>query len=159
MKFGGSSLANPARIRNYAKIVQRCSEDNQIGVVASAVDDATDRLVAIGELAQQGKTAELRRSLAKLQMLHLKTAQQTSRRRMAKDLLDRINQLNTELERTVEGISHLRELTPRSKDYLLSFGERLSTPILASAIRGMGLKATALTGAEAGITTDDNFGE
>jgi aspartate kinase len=159
MKFGGSSLANPARIRNAAKIVQRFSEDNKIVVVASALDDATDRLVAIGELAQRGKTAQLRRSLAKLQTLHVKTAQQTSGRRVRKELLDLIDQLNTELERTVEGISHLRELTPRSKDYLVSFGERLSTPILAAAIRSMGLKARALTGAEAGITTDDNFGE
>src|SRR5260370_12421240 len=143
MKFGGSSLANPARIRNAAKIVQRFSEDNKIVVVASALDDATDRLVAIGEVAHRGKTVQLRRSLAKLQTLHLKTAQQTSGQRVRKELLERIDHLNAELERTVEGISHLRELTPRSKDYLVSFGERLSTPILAPPLRRMGLKAGA----------------
>jgi aspartate kinase len=64
-----------------------------------------------------------------------------------------------DLEKTVEGISHLRELTPRSRDYLVSFGERLSTPILAAAIRNLDLKARALTGAEAGITSDEKFGE
>jgi aspartate kinase len=159
MKFGGSSLANFARIRNAAKIVHRFSEDNKIVVVASAMDDATDRLLEIGELAQKGNTAQVRKNLAKLQTLHLKTAKQFSRPGKMKELLDQIDQLNTELERTVEGISHLRELTPRSNDYLLSFGERLSTPILAAAIRSMGLKSRALTGADAGITTDENFGE
>src|SRR5260370_40396568 len=76
-----------------------------------------------------------------------------------KEILHFINRLNMELEKTVEGISHLRELTPRSRDYLLSFGERLSTPILAAAIRSLGVKARALTGAEAGITSDERFGE
>jgi aspartate kinase len=159
MKFGGSSLANSARIRNAAKIVQRFSENNKIVVVASAMDDATDRLLEIGELAQKGNTAQVRKNLAKLQTLHLKTAKQSSRPGKMYELLDQIDQLNTELERTAEGISHLRELTPRSKDYLLSFGERLSTPMLAAAIRSLGPKARALTGAEAGITTDENFGE
>jgi aspartate kinase len=70
-----------------------------------------------------------------------------------------LEQLNSELERTVEGIAHLRELTSRSRDYLLSFGERLSTSILAAALSAVGLRTQALTGAEAGIATDDNFGE
>src|SRR6266516_5905121 len=78
---------------------------------------------------------------------------------MSKELLDRIDRLNEELEKTVEGISHLRELTPRSRDYLLSFGERLSAPVLAAAIRSLGLKTRALTGAEAGIISDERFGE
>jgi aspartate kinase len=59
----------------------------------------------------------------------------------------------------VEGIAHLRELTSRSRDYLLSFGERLSTPILAATVSAVGLRSQTLTGAEAGIATDDNFGE
>src|SRR5260370_39449734 len=102
MKFGGSSLANPARIRNAAKIVQRFSEDNKIVVVASALDDATDRLVAIGELAHRGKTVQLRRSLAKLQTTHLKTGPQTSAERVRTELPVRIDPLYAELERTFD---------------------------------------------------------
>lgn len=89
----------------------------------------------------------------------MKTARAVSARRSTGELLDVVVQLIRELERTVEGISHLTELTPRSRDYLLSFGERLSAPMLASAIRSMRLKARPLTGAEAGIATDENFGE
>src|SRR2546430_2800295 len=159
MKFGGSSLANAAKIKNAARVVERFSPENRIVVVASAMDDTTDRLVEIGELARSEETARARRILSRIQTAHTKTARATSSRKMSKELLDRIDRLNKELEKTVEGISHLRELTPRSRDYLLSFGERLSTPILAAAILSLGLKTRALTGAEAGITSDERFGE
>jgi len=159
MKFGGSSIANAAKIKNAARVIERFSSENRIVVVASAIDDTTDRLVEIGELARRGETARVRRILSSIQKLHTKTARATSSQKMSKELLDRIDRLNEELEKTVEGIAHLRELTPRSRDYLLSFGERLSTPILAAAIRSLSLKTRALTGAEAGITSDERFGE
>ncbi len=159
MKFGGSSLANATSIRNAARIVQRFSPENKIVVVASAMNDTTERLLEIGELAQKKENARVRKILGITQRLHVKTARSVSSRKTSRELLDRINQLNRDLEKTVEGISHLRELTPRSRDYLLSFGERLSALILAAAIRNLGFKAQSLTGGEAGIASDDKFGE
>ncbi len=159
MKFGGTSLANAARTKNAARIVQRFSSANNIVVVASAMGEVTDWLVEIGDVARKGDAGRTRKLLQKLQNFHLKVARSVAGRGNAGELLTKINQLNSELERTAEGIAHLRELTLRSRDYLLSFGERLSTPILTSALQTLGLKARALTGAEAGITTDENFGE
>lgn len=159
MKFGGSSLANAAKIKNVARTVERFSKDNGIVVVASALNEVTDKLVEIGELSQKGKIAQARVRLSRLQSFHLKTARDAARAAHVKEIVATIEQLNQELERTVEGISHLRELTPRSRDYLLSFGERLSTPILTLAMRNLGLRARDFTGADAGITTDENFGE
>ena len=159
MKFGGSSLANATSIRNAARIVQRFSPENKIVVVASAMNDTTERLLEIGELAQKKENARVRKILGITQRLHVKTARSVSSRKTSRELLDRIDQLNRDLEKTVEGISHLRELTPRSRDYLLSFGERLSALILAAAIRNLGFKAQSLTGGEAGIASDDKFGE
>ncbi len=159
MKFGGSSMANAPRMKSAARTIQRFSRENRIIVVASAMNDTTDMLMKMGELAQGGATGRPKNILSKLQRLHLKTAQQVSQRGTIKETIAKIRQLNHELERTVEGISHLRELTPRSRDYLLSFGERLSTPLLTAAMQSEGLRARALTGSEAGITTDDNFGE
>src|SRR5260370_1671516 len=146
MKFGGSSLANVAAIRNAARIVERFSTENKIVVVASAMDDTTDQLVEIGELALKGENARAGKLLSRIQSLHTKTARATSPRKTTKDLLTVIDRLYGDLEKTVEGISHLRELTPRSRDYLLSFGERLSAPILAAAIRSLKLNTRALTG-------------
>jgi aspartate kinase len=159
MKFGGSSLANASRIKNVARIVKRFSEGNKIAVVVSAMDDVTDRLLEVGETAQKGEISKARNLLSNLNSLHSNAARSVAARGTSKELLSKIAQLNLELERTVEGISQLRELTPRSRDYLLSFGERLSTPLVAAAFRKAGLKARAFTGAEAGITTDENFGE
>jgi aspartate kinase len=159
MKFGGSSLANAARVENAARIVRRFVPENRMVVVASAMNDTTDRLVEIGELARKGENARVRKILSRIQTLHIKTAQAASTKKTRRELLILIDRLNRDLEKTVEGISHLRELTPRSRDYLLSFGERLSAPILAAAIRSLGLKTRALTGAEAGITSDERFGE
>jgi aspartate kinase len=159
MKFGGSSLANPSRIKNAARIVERFSKGNKLVVVASAMDDVTDRLVKIADLAQKGEFSKAKTILAKLQGLHAKAGRSVSARVSSKELLNRTGELNLELEKAVEGISHLRELTPRSQDYLLSFGERFSAPILVAAIKNVGLKARPFTGAEAGITTDENFGE
>jgi aspartate kinase len=159
MKFGGSSLATATRIKTAAKTIQMFSGENRIIVVASAIGDTTDWLIETGELAQQGEAARALRIFAKIQKLHLRTAQQVSPRGKAQPLTTDISELNRELERTVEGITHLRELTPRTRDYLLSFGERLATPIVAVALQQNGLKTRALTGADAGITTDNNFGE
>ncbi len=158
MKFGGSSLANAARIKNAARIVRRFVPENRMVVVASAMNDTTDRLVELGELARKGESARVRELLSRIKTLHIKTTQVASTKKTRRELLILIDRLNRDFEKTVEGISHLRELTPRSRDYLLSFGERLSAPILAAAIRSLGLKTRALTGAEAGITSDERFG-
>jgi aspartate kinase len=159
MKFGGTSLANTSRMKNAARIIQRYSPGNKIVVVASAIGATTDQLIEIAELAKKGNLKQTRKLLPKIQTSHVKIARMVAGRGETRDLLSRLDQLNSELERTVEGIAHLRELTSRSRDYLLSFGERLSTPIFAATISALGLRTRALTGAEAGITTDDNFGE
>ena len=159
MKFGGTSLANAPRMKNAARIIQQHSLRNKIVVVASAIGETTDQLVEIAELAKKGNLKQARKLLSKIQAYHLKIARIVSGRGGTRDLVSRLDQLNSELERTVEGIVHLRELTSRSRDYLLSFGERLSTPIFAATISALGLRTRTLTGSEAGITTDDNFGE
>lgn len=159
MKFGGSSLASASKIKNAARIVKQFSPENKIVVVASAMGDTTDELLEIGELARNGDNAGLRKRLTRIQTLHTSTARAITAGKPLSELLGQIVQLNTDLGKTVGGISHLRELTPRSSDYLLSFGECLSAPILAAAIGSLGLKARSLTGAEAGITSDERFGE
>lgn len=159
MKFGGTSLSQASKMKNAAKILRKFSTSNKIVAVASAIGETTDQLAEIGELAKKGELKKARKLLSKVQASHRKIVPLIAGKAGTRELLERIEQLNSELERTVEGIAHLRELTPRSRDYLLSFGERLSTPILTATATAAGLKARSLTGAEAGITTDDNFGE
>jgi aspartate kinase len=159
MKFGGTSLSRASKMKNAARILQRFSPSNKIVAVASAIGETTDLLTEIGELAKKGELKKGKKILSKVQASHRKIAPLVAGKAGTRELLEQIERLNSELERTVEGIAHLRELTPRSRDYLLSFGERLSTPILTATATMAGLKARSFTGAEAGITTDDNFGE
>ncbi|GAI51713.1 unnamed protein product, partial [marine sediment metagenome] len=56
------------------------------------------------------------------------------------------------LQRVLTGVSYLGEFSPRSQDLVLSFGERLSAPILAGTIRSLGVPSKHLTGFEAGIS-------
>lgn len=159
MKFGGSSLANAERIKSAARIVHGYVSEHKIVVVASAMGYVTEQLVEIAELATKGESRKGATIVAKLKHLHLRTAAAVAGTGSRKALIDTINSLCIELLKTVEGVSHLREMTDRSRDYLLSFGERLSTPILAFALKSLELKSRSLTGGEAGITTDDSFGE
>jgi len=159
MKFGGTSLSQASKMKNAARTLQKFSPSNKIVVVASAIGETTDQLAELGELARKGETGKARKLFSRVQASHRKIVTLVAGKAGTRELRERIDGLNSELERTVEGITHLRELTPRSRDYLLSFGERLSAPILAAAATAAGLKVRSFTGAEAGITTDDNFGE
>jgi len=64
-----------------------------------------------------------------------------------------------ELEKVLVGITYLGELTLRSRDYVLSFGEKLSAIVMSGALKDLGLRVEYFTGGECGIVTDDCFGE
>ncbi len=159
MKFGGTSLGNASRINRAVEIVDRFLEGNRIALVVSAMGQTTDCLAEIGEAAKKGDSQNVKKLLSRVRSLHTNTATTVAARGGSKNLTTTLDGLLSELERAVEGIFHLRELTPRSRDYLLSFGERLSAPLVTSALQGLGIRARTFTGIEAGITTDNNFGE
>ena len=63
------------------------------------------------------------------------------------------------LQNILFAVYNLRELTPRSKDYIISFGERLLAPIVGAALRQRGIASTVMDGCEAGILTTPQHGE
>jgi aspartate kinase len=71
---------------------------------------------------------------------------------------EEIDALLQRLERMVYGISYTEELTPKTQDYAVSFGERLSVRVLAAVLREMGVKARACDADDIGILTDGVFG-
>src|SRR5919202_66402 len=80
-------------------------------------------------------------------------------KKLKSEALATVKKIISELEDVLGGIVLLGEVTAKSLDYLLSFGERLSTPIVSFALQDLTLKSGHLTGKEAGILTDGNFGE
>lgn len=158
-KFGGTSVKDGKRIRHVAKLVEAYRKEHLV-VVCSALDGVTDELILLSEDARKGAERPVEERLRRLRVIHERVLRQTlrqqqSRRRAARFLAPTLDQL----ERTARGAATLRELTPRSKDLILSSGERMSTPIVAGALSQVGLKADYLSGGEAGVITDDNFGD
>ncbi|MCL2093677.1 MAG: aspartate kinase [Treponema sp.] len=149
MKFGGSSLANAERIRHVAGIV-KAHLDRQPILVLSAMGDTTDHLLGAGETALK----EGRLSFQGIIDLHRRAAEDLQ---LGEGSMQEITSLLDELRDLLMGISLLRELTGRTRDYLVSFGERLSVRIVASYLTKEGLRAHPLDAWDAGFLSDSNF--
>ncbi len=160
LKFGGTSIGDSARVRNVAKSVKEYSRDNRIVLVVSALNGVTDKLVRMSEQAKTGHSEKMASELVKLRERHNEVVERAVRNpEIRSEVLNIVESTADELGKVLEGISVLGEMTPRSKDRVLSFGERLSTPIVWGAVADLGLKAKHFTGGEAGIVTDEEFGE
>lgn len=159
VKFGGTSLAAAKEIRGVAKFVSDLGKKNQVVVVCSAVNDVTDQLLDISEFIQKGNKDAARGQLAKLKKQHVQLAKESVLgAKTRKLLLQKVDSDLVELEGLLHGMSLLGEVTPRSLDYLISFGERLSIAIVSHAIIDHRGRSAAFTGKEVGIVTDSNFG-
>ena len=161
MKFGGASVGDAQAIIRAVEIVRDgLTKGHQVVLVTSALPGVTDGLASVSEKAVEGNI-EMMNAFAEKQLgLHSKTARESIRSpNILEKVLEELNETSKEMSGILRSIARLRELTPRSKDYLLSFGERLSAPIICGVAAGLGLRAEWLTGGDAGITTDENFGE
>jgi aspartate kinase len=161
MKFGGTSVGDGKRIRNVAKIaINKKKEDKDVVVVTSAMTQITNSLVEISKQALDVRDiAKINNFMEEIKEKHENAIVDAIKDDKIRDDVRKIIQSSIdELEKVLIGVAYLGELTPKSKDYILSFGERLSAPILSGAIRDLGNDSLFLTGGEAGIITDDNYG-
>lgn len=91
-----------------------------------------------------------------LRTLHLTTAHELS---MGNDTIASLEELLDELKQLLNGVSYLRELTPRTLDYLVSFGERLSVRIMAARLNQLGVPAQFFESWTLGLRTTSAFGK
>lgn len=145
MKFGGSSVANAGRIRHVADIIKSFSDRRPV-VVLSAMGDTTDHLLDAADAALNGTV-----TLDTIEALHKDTAAELG------IPVTEIDTLLGELRTLLTGISMLREVTPRSKDYLVSFGERLSVRIMAAYLNSCGSRASFRDAWDVGFVSDSNY--
>ena len=152
MKFGGTSVADADRMRRCAKLVKDNSAQNQIVVVVSALDGMTEELLALADAAGTANHPAMNARLKEVRRRHEEAAKALGQADAVAGLLGQLDQL-------ILGISMVGELTPRSRDAVASFGERLSAPLFRKALELEGMKARAFTGQEIGLVTDERFGE
>ena len=161
MKFGGSSVATGENIRRVANLVaDNVKQDRRVVVVVSAFSEVTNQLVEEAEQAKKKSEKQIQEFTKKLVDKHTGVAAKAiNDTHILKEVTRVVEKTVDELEKVLTGICYVGELTPQSKDYVLSFGERLSAPVVWGALRDLKLQTRCFTGKEAGIVTDANFGE
>ncbi|HOI91734.1 MAG TPA: aspartate kinase [Candidatus Rifleibacterium sp.] len=145
MKFGGSSIANAERIRHVTDIIKMFLAERPV-IVASAMGKTTDNLLAAAERAVNGQVC-----IEEICHLHYSVAAELQIETVeVQSLLD-------ELKKLLEGISLIREVSARTKDYLVSFGERLSVRILAAHFSRVSVNARFFDAFDIGFVTNSDF--
>lgn len=141
MKFGGTSVESAAAIRRVADIVQ-ARESQRPLVVVSAMGKTTNRLLAAADKAAAGNLDAAHRDAEELEAFHRREAGSIlppSRHPEMDALLEREF---SDLEKTLASIADAGAVTPRLWDETLSYGERLSSALIAMIFQSLGLPAT-----------------
>ncbi|MBC7646314.1 MAG: aspartate kinase, partial [Pseudopedobacter sp.] len=158
MKFGGTLMGSSSAIKHSASLVASSVRGGRaVVVVPSAMSGATDILLKIASSAEGGDIPFANDEISILRQRHLNTAHELGAAANS-STVEKLLGLLEQLFQTVHGIGLLRELSSRSKDLIVSFGERLSAPLMALALEGQGVRALDLTGGQAGLVTNDDFG-
>ena len=151
MKFGGTSVGSADAIRRTVGIVKQRLPQQPV-VVVSAMSSVTDQLLEAARRAQV-RDATPEELLQPLRERHRKVLAEL---RLPRTMLD--GDLDW-LGEALHGVWLLRELTPRSLDYVVSFGEVMSSKVVAACLDAAGIEARAWPAWEAGVLTDDRHGE
>ncbi|MBF8297105.1 MAG: aspartate kinase, partial [Bacteroidetes bacterium] len=154
MKFGGSSVASPERIRAVTDIVLEAAGSERVLVVVSAFQGVTNQLLQCARIAQEGGSA-YEALYQQIATRHRETASSLLKGDQRKKTLAAADALLRELFDVLHGISLLRDCPPRALDLTASFGERCSALIAGAYLNQ---RHAALTvDARHFITTDDQF--
>ena len=133
MKFGGSSLESTSAILRVADIVRSRLPKHPV-VVVSAMGKTTNALLAMAANASQGKRPEALAQLRAIEDFHRSEAAPLVSESHRKELETVLTDHFRDLGEIVEGLCAVSDLTPRSQDAVASFGERLSSRIVALAL-------------------------
>lgn len=139
LKFGGSSVANAENISRVAKIVATAIQKDNTIVVVSALSGVTDLLLQSAVLAAEGSEEAYKEKINIIQQKHFDAVKQLIPVASQSQLLSLVKRSVNEIEDICNGIFLLREVTPRTKDRLASYGEWLSSQIIASKMQNDGI--------------------
>jgi len=157
LKFGGSSVANADRIRSVIEILKRYhDEKKRYAVVFSAFGGVTDELIKLAESSRINDKAYYS-IYQNLRLRHFKILDSLFKGKENKTVKNLTGDLFEQLFDIIHGINLLRDLSPRTLDMVLSFGERLSCTIISEAMKSGGIDCSYVFSADL-IKTSDHFG-
>ena len=155
LKFGGSSVADVAAIELVVSIVSEKLSQDRLVVVISAMAGVTDKLIEIGTKAATHNEA-YKILLKELETYHLDTARKLLPIHEQSATLSVVKQKFNELEALLDGIYLLNEISTRTQDTLVSYGEVLSSLLVAAKFSFLPL-ASKLLDPKQIIVTNSNF--
>jgi bifunctional aspartokinase / homoserine dehydrogenase 1 len=156
VKFGGSSVANAENIKKVMAIVRKAMEKSRTLVVVSAMGGVTDLLLKIGSMAASGEDG-YKNLLQEVETRHLDVVRGLLPIQQQSATLSLVKQHFNQLEGLCDGVFLLRELSPRTKDKMVSYGELLSSLIISASFQANQVEQHWLDSREL-ITTDSHFG-
>lgn len=155
LKFGGTSMSSAESISAVVGIVRDTLTDGPATVVVSAMSGVTDELIGLGEAAARGE--ETHERVEAIRRRHRAAAEALLTGEELAFVAAHLDATMEELGRLLQGASMVGECSPRTRDRILSCGERLSARLLAASLRCLGIPAE-FCDARTLISTDEQFG-
>ncbi len=155
LKFGGSSVASSKSIAKVINIVKNNSHKEEIVVVVSAFGGITDLLLDAGRMACNKDKLYLN-SLKQIEERHLKVVEELIPLVTQSTVLEKVKKMLSNLESILEGVFLINELSSKTSDKIVSYGELLSSYIIFEAMKENQLNI-ALKNTQELIVTDDNY--
>jgi aspartate kinase len=155
MKFGGTSVQDAKAIERVAHIVQGRLADRPV-VVVSAMAKVTDSLLAMGKAAGGGDRKTALKMARTLRERHYDTAGELLGTALFTEFHGNLGADFEDLDELLRGIGAVGEITPRTYDYVASFGEVLSSKIVAAAFAARGLPGAHVDSRQC-LLTDSNY--
>ena len=135
MKFGGTSVGSAKSILSLKEIVEAEARTQPVIVVVSALNGITDKLIAMSQMAQQGDEhyrAEFDAMVRRHHQMIDSIIQDINKR---VDLFNNVDQLFDQLKSILYGVYLIHDLSNRTEDTIISYGERLSSHIVAAVVK------------------------
>ena len=151
LKFGGSSVSNASNITKVVAIVQSAIKKEPTVLVVSALGGITDQLLQIGHLAATADET-YKSLLTEAENRHLDTVRELLPIQQQSATLSAVKQQFNQLDGICDGVFLLGELSPRTKDRIVSYGELLSSMIVSAKIQSLGISQIWLDARELIIT-------
>ena len=154
-KFGGTSIEDIPSIERIIGIIQSRLEQQPV-VVNSAMGKTTRKLLDVARFSADGMDEKALLRLDEIREYHLDIARGLMPDFEKSDARTTLEKYFEELQKLLGGLSVLRELTPRSQDRILSYGELVATTIIAATLQNRGINARWLDARDF-IITDERF--
>lgn len=156
LKFGGTSVGSADNIKKVMAIVKNRLEKSKVIVVVSALGGTTDALLNAGQMAAEGNE-QYKDELQRIEQRHLDAVKLLIPVQQQSSVLSLVKKLCNEIEDVCNGVFLLSELSARTKDRLVSYGELTSSQVIAAAFNSAGTPAN-WKDARTLIQTNANFG-